>query len=426
MKKIYRYTALLLSVLMMTMLFGCHKNTPPEISEPSPAVEESPEESSEEEGSEEPSKEESSKEESSKEESSKEESSEPEQTESSYYVPDVMNNPREIYANLQDYYASNHDTVGWVAVPNTAINYVVLKSQKDITNAAYSEDPYYLTRDFYGNYYFNGSIFMDFRSDISSKNMLLHGHSMADGSMFAGVLNFDNLDFYRYAPTVSFDTLKEKAKWKIIAVIKVNTNEYHGTPYYYLRSSFGNDYDFLNYVYEIRERSVIDCPVTVNENDTLVTLSTCAYDFDGFRQVIIARKVRPGEDTAVKVGKAKYNPDPLYPDVWYSYYGGTKPVTTSFQDALNKKKITWYDGTKKWSEKDDESLKKLIQTYQNYAENRIRASYDEKRYTKDQIARIDEIIDIYMPYIKSEPVIARINDLVNQCIAVIDLFEPAR
>ena len=101
-------------------------------------------------------------------------------------------------------------------------------------------------------------------------------------------------------------------------------------------------------------------------------------------------------------------------------------MTTSFQDALNKKKITWYDGTKKWSEKDDESLKKLIQTYQNYAENRIRASYDEKRYTKDQIARIDEIIDIYMPYIKSEPVIARINDLVNQCIAVIDLFEPAR
>ena len=171
---------------------------------------------------------------------------------------------------------------------------------------------------------------------------------------------------------------------------------------------------------------MIDCPVTVNENDTLVTLSTCAYDFDGFRQVIIARKVRPGEDTAVKVGKAKYNPDPLYPDVWYSYYGGTKPMTTSFQDALNKKKITWYDGTKKWSAKDDESLKKLIQTYQNYAENRIRASYDEKRYTKDQIARIDEIIDIYMPYIKSEPVIARINDLVNQCIAVIDLFEPAR
>jgi len=420
MKKIHRYTAILLSILMIAMLFGCHKNTPPEISEPSPA-ESSQEESSEEESS----QEESSKEESSKEESSKEESSEPELT-GNYSGPDTMNNPREIYANLQDYYASNHDTVGWVAVPNTLINYVVLKSPKDITNAAYNEDPYYLTRDFYGNYYFNGSIFMDFRSDISSKNMLLHGHSMADGSMFAGVLNFDNLDFYKYAPTVSFNTLKENAKWKIIAVIKVNTNEYHGTPYYYLRSSFGSDYDFLNYVYEIRQRSVIDCPVTVNENDTLVTLSTCAYDFDGFRQVIIARKVRPGESTEVKVGKAKYNPNPLYPDVWYSYYGGTKPVTTSFQDALNKKQITWYDGTKKWSAKDDEALQKLIQDYKNNAEKRIRASYKESNYTKEQVAKINEIIDIYMPVIKQETIIARINDFVNQCIAVLDLFEPVR
>ena len=420
MKKIHRYTAILLAILMITMLFGCHKNTPPEISEPSPA-ESSQEESSEEESS----QEESSKEESSKEESSKEESSEPELT-GNYSGPDTMNNPREIYANLQDYYASNHDTVGWVAVPNTLINYVVLKSPKDITNAAYNEDPYYLTRDFYGNYYFNGSIFMDFRSDISSKNMLLHGHSMADGSMFAGVLNFDNLDFYKYAPTVSFNTLKENAKWKIIAVIKVNTNEYHGTPYYYLRSSFGSDYDFLNYVYEIRQRSVIDCPVTVNENDTLVTLSTCAYDFDGFRQVIIARKVRPGESTEVKVGKAKYNPNPLYPDVWYSYYGGTKPVTTSFQDALNKKQITWYDGTKKWGSKDDEALQKLIQDYKNNAEKRIRASYKESDYTKEQVAKINEIIDIYMPVIKQENIIARINDFVNQCIAVLDLFEPVR
>lgn len=420
MKKIHRYTAILLSILMITMLFGCHKNTPPEISEPSPA-ESSQEESSEEESS----QEESSKEESSKEESSKEESSEPELT-GNYSGPDTMNKPREIYANLQDYYASNHDTVGWVAVPNTLINYVVLKSPKDITNAAYNEDPYYLTRDFYGNYYFNGSIFMDFRSDISSKNMLLHGHSMADGSMFAGVLNFDNLDFYKYAPTVSFNTLKENAKWKIIAVIKVNTNEYHGTPYYYLRSSFGSDYDFLNYVYEIRQRSVIDCPVTVNENDTLVTLSTCAYDFDGFRQVIIARKVRPGESTEVKVGKAKYNPNPLYPDVWYSYYGGTKPVTTSFQDALNKKQITWYDGTKKWGSKDDEALQKLIQDYKNNAEKRIRASYKESDYTKEQVAKINEIIDIYMPVIKQENIIARINDFVNQCIAVLDLFEPVR
>ena len=162
-------------------------------------------------------------------------------------------------------------------------------------------------------------------------------------------------------PVFTYNTIYEKSKWKIISIFKTNTLESQGDFFNYLRGDFQNDYDFLNFVYQVRERSIIDCPVTVNENATIVSLSTCTYDFSEFRLVVVARKIRDGEDEAVDVSKAKQNPDTLYPDVWYYTYGGEKPDVTSFQDAYNKKKIDWYDGKRtNWSEKDDIALSKVV------------------------------------------------------------------
>jgi len=64
-------------------------------------------------------------------------------------------------------------------------------------------------------------------------------------------------------------------------------------------SDFENDKDFMNYVYNVRVRSLFNCPVDVNEDDELVTLSTCSYEFTNFRTVVVARKVRAGESTKV-------------------------------------------------------------------------------------------------------------------------------
>ena len=412
--------AVTMAVLSAAALHGCAQQ---------PEAEESSEESSEvsvvsevsEKSSKEPSKQESSQ------KPSKQESSQKPKTESKAPVdtgPRFVDSTWSVRSNFSDLQAQNSDTVGWVAVPSTPIDYVVLQSKGDALRSAYGEDPYYLCRDFYGNDYFSGSIFLDFRSDVGAKNMMLHGHSMANGTMFAGVLNFDNLDFYKTAPVITFNTTQEAAKWKIISVIKVNTYESQGPLFVYLRSTFGNDYDFLNFVYQLRLRSVIDCPVDVNESDQLVTLSTCAYDFDGFRQVIIARKVRPGEDSKVDVSKAKYNANPLYPDVWYNYYGGTKPTVTSFQDALNKKQIKWYDGTRKWSKKDDDNLAKLLQTYKDNAERRMRNEIKDNEYSSDSQAAIEQVIALYMPVIRETTYIAGINDLIRQGNAVIAQYQP--
>ena len=168
---------------------------------------------------------------------------------------------------------------------------------------------------------------------------------MNNGSMFAHICKFADLSFYKSTPVFTFDTIKSKNKWKIISVFKTNANPEHGELFPYLTSNFKNKDSFLEYIYKVKIRSIIDTPVDVNENDELITLSTCSYELKDFRTVVVARKVRDGEDISVDVAQAKYNPSPLYPDAYYSKYGGAKPDVTSFKESLKAGKLSWYKNT---------------------------------------------------------------------------------
>lgn len=305
----------------------------------------------------------------------------------------------------------NPDTIGWITVPNTKIDYVVVKPSED------KDKEYYLYRDFYGNDTKYGAIFMDYRSTLDSKNLIIHGHHMQDGRMFANLINFTDLDVYKETPVFTFNTIYEKSKWKIISVFKTNTLESQGEFFNYLRGDFKNNYDFLNFIYQVRERSIIDCPVDVNENDTLVTLSTCAYDFDDFRFVVVARKVRDGESTKVDVSKADYNPNPLYPDIWYKRYGGTAPTVTTFQDAYNNGEIDWYDGKKKdWSKYDDDLLARELSEAKIKYVQKLEDYTEKKHYADDEQKKIDELIEKYTKKINDAKNISELKDTYDQAL----------
>ena len=307
--------------------------------------------------------------------------------------------------------SENEDTVGWIKVPNTKIDYVVVKPPEG------EDHEYYLYRDFYQNYDIYGTVFMDYRSSLDSKNMILHGHHMQDGRMFGTLKYYEDFDFYKKNPTFTFNTIYEKSEWQIISILKTNTLESQGEFFNYLRGDFDSDYDFLNFVYQLRERSIIDTPVKVNENDTLVTLSTCTYDFSEFRFVVVARKVRDGESAKVDVSKARKNPDPLYPDVWYNSFGGTKPEVTSFQDAYNNKKINWYDGKKKdWSEKDDEKLYENINEGREAALEEIQNFIDKNKYADKQQKEIDKLVEKYTELINNANSGSEINKIYDKAI----------
>lgn len=239
----------------------------------------------------------------------------------------------------------NKEIVAYLEIPGTEIEYPVLSHDGDDIN-----NQYYLYRDVYKNYSGYGSLFIDYRSkgNVDAKNVIVHGHHMRDGSMFENLMRYGtysgDLDFYKEHPIIYFDTPEGDADWKIISVYKTNTLDAHGDYFDYLTGSFNSDAEFMNYVYLIRERSLIDCPVDVNEDDQLLSLSTCSYEYSEFRTVVVARKCRKGESNSVDVDKAKLNSDALWPDVYYQSNGGTKPKVTSFSQAYKAGDIDWYDG----------------------------------------------------------------------------------
>lgn len=251
--------------------------------------------------------------------------------------------------------AINPEIVGWIYIPKTTyIDYPVLEHKGD---GDYSQ--YYLHRDYKKNSSSYGSIFVDYRctKSIQSKNVILHGHNMDNGQVFHQLLSYADINFYRSTPVIQFDTPDYDADWKIISVFKTNTLPEHGEFFNYLRGSFSSETDFMDFAYNIMERSLIDTGVTVNENDQLLTLSTCSYEFTNFRTVIVARRVRKGESSEVDVSKAKPNTDAVWPQCWYARNGGQRKQLTDFGTACRSGQTPWYDGDYKLDKQDLRKVK---------------------------------------------------------------------
>lgn len=220
----------------------------------------------------------------------------------------------------------NKDIIGWITVPSTVIDYPVVQYPDDVAYNEKHGEYYYLHRDISGEYDKNGTIFAyhDCKFDVGtvSRNTILFGHHMRSGIMFANLLKYDvyksgGLAFYKENPVIRFDTKYDEGEWVIFSVMKVNTLNKHGEPFLFIRSTFENDQDFENYIAQVRARSIIDtygC-IDVNSSDELLTLSTCSYEYDEFRTVIVARRIRDNE-TSIDVSTAFVANDPVMPDVW--------------------------------------------------------------------------------------------------------------
>lgn len=242
----------------------------------------------------------------------------------------------------------NKEIVGWIRMDDTPINYPVLWHKSDDENYQY-----YLDHTYKNEYSEYGSIFVDYRClhGTQSRNVILHGHNMLNGSMFHELANYADgysfnpkLEYYKKHAVLTFNTPEGDSKWKVISVFKTSTYFDHGLFFNYMQGEFGSDAEFMNFVYNVRIRSMFNIPVMVNESDQILTLSTCSYEFSGFRTVLVARKVRPGEDASVDVQLATINQSPLYPDVYYEANGGSKPNTSTFKTAYANGQISWYDG----------------------------------------------------------------------------------
>jgi len=209
-------------------------------------------------------------------------------------------------------YSRNPDFIGWISLDkeNDIINYPVCQAK---------DNDYYLHTDFDGNYNKGGTIFADYRCKFNgfdiSDNTVLYGHNIISGDYFAKLTRYyTDISFYKEHPVVTFDTLYEKAEWKVFACVLFNTQEKYGEVYPYLKTDLGGKDEFETFILDIMDRSVLLTDVDIRYGDDILTLSTCYYPLGknvDSRCAVFARKVREGEKTYVDTSAAVYNKSEL-------------------------------------------------------------------------------------------------------------------
>lgn len=164
------------------------------------------------------------------------------------------------FANLLK---ENSDTVGYLKVPNTNIEYAVVKGK---------DNSYYLNHSFNKGYNVSGWIFSDFRNrfDGYDKNIVIFGHNTLDGTMFGTLKNVLNKDWYENNKYVYLSTPNGEYIYEVFSVYTVYKEDY------YIQTEFSGEFD--KFVNTIKGRSIYNFNVEVGEQDHILTLSTCTSD----------------------------------------------------------------------------------------------------------------------------------------------------
>lgn len=212
----------------------------------------------------------------------------------------------------------NSDFKGWITIAGTKIDNPFYQTENN---------EFYLTHNQKKQKSAYGALFLDCENTLTESeqdsNLVIYGHNMKNGSMFAGLTKYKSLSFYNANPTVEFSTLYGKYTYKVYAAFVLNASKSDDNGYIYniFRKRFSNGADFDDWKDEALSRSIINTGVDVEFGDDIITLVTCSYDFDNARFVVMARKTREGENPSVDTSSAVTNPKPRYPKRWYDDRG---------------------------------------------------------------------------------------------------------
>lgn len=241
------------------------------------------------------------------------------------YIPPMLR-------SQQYYYELNNDVVGWIEIENTHVDLPILQSE---------DNDYYLNRDIYGEDDEYGCIYIDYRCKLThneqSDNLVIYGHDTRTNSMFGDLdqykPGFGTINYLKEHPVIKVNSNYYKSEYVIFAVIITNADEKDGEVWpYHNEIEFTDELDFQTFVSNAKKRSMYDTTIDVEYGENLVTLSTCATDFEDSRLVVIGRELREGETAEDYVDGYEYNENTLYPDTWYRYRGGSYDDTDTRYD----------------------------------------------------------------------------------------------
>ena len=177
---------------------------------------------------------------------------------------------------------TNKDTIAYVKVNNTNIDYVVVKG---------NDNSYYLKHNFEKKWNVAGWIFADYHNkfDETDKNIIIFGHNTKDGSMFGTLKNILNKEWYENEENhkVVLVTEKETYYYQVFSSYSIKPEDY------YINTDFKNNDEFDKFIKKLKSRSVYDYGIDVSGEDKILTLSSCIGD--GTKRVVLHAKLIDNE-----------------------------------------------------------------------------------------------------------------------------------
>lgn len=174
----------------------------------------------------------------------------------------------------------NPNTVGWIKVNGTNIDYSVVQS---------TDNSYYLNHSFDNSYNSAGWIFADYRNkfDGSDKNILIYGHNRKNGSMFSTLENILDSNWYLDSNNqiITLYSPEKIFKYQVFSVYQTSIKEFD------VKYSFVSDNEFYSYIKYLEEQSIYDFNIELLPEDKLLTLSTCA-DNNYYRIILHGKLIK--------------------------------------------------------------------------------------------------------------------------------------
>jgi sortase B len=163
----------------------------------------------------------------------------------------------------------NEDTIAWVSVPGTLIDYPIVASV---------DNNDYLQLGFDGKWNLYGTPFMDMGNnpDFTDRNTVIYGHNMNDGTMFAGLHKFKSEEFFQEIREIKLYTPEGMRTYEIFAAYLTDDRNI------LFEKDFTDDAVWKTYIEGIfanEDANLISKQTKqISENDQILTLSTCVKD----------------------------------------------------------------------------------------------------------------------------------------------------
>lgn len=197
-----------------------------------------------------------------------------------YYPNDYWDyiNVPYIDVNFNSLLQKNNDTVAWLKVEGTNVNYPVVQT---------TDNSYYLSHDYNKNPNAGGWVFGDYRSNFSNfkRNTIIYGHNLNNKTMFGSIPDSVLSNSWQKNENnhiIKMSTPTSNTVWKIFSVYTIEPETY------YLKTSFSTE-SFQEFINTIKNRSVYNFNTDITTDDKILTLSTC--DNIGTKRVVVHAKL---------------------------------------------------------------------------------------------------------------------------------------